>query len=474
MANEEHLAILRQGIEVWNKWREANKDVQPDLTEVQLDKVLPRAFNLGSANFSRTIFAGADFSGVVLSNVRLTNAKLTNTNFKNVSLANADFTNANLTNADFMHARLLKAKLVGADLFNAKLGGVDLSEADLTGADLTDADLTGTDLSIANLTGARLSGAKIRHTNLTEANLYTANLMLATFTAADLTRATLTRALCGRTQFTDLDLSEVKGLETISHREPSSLGIETLYNSKGKIPEVFLRGCGVPQSLIDYIPSLIGAMEPIQFYSCFISYSGKDHNFAERLFSRMRDRNLRVWFANEDLKGGQLLDDQIEQAIRVHDKLILVLSEESIRSKWVMTEIRKTRKAELASNRRKFFPIRIVDMSVIDNWECIDPDSGQDLADEVRRYFIPDFTHWKDHDSFEREFTKLLNALKAVDEPPLERVETPSKILENKRRRLRILEEQQATMGLLTPVHVVIEIEDLRKEIADIGGLNRN
>ena len=36
MANEEHLAILKQGVEVWNGWRLVNKDIQPDLSLANL------------------------------------------------------------------------------------------------------------------------------------------------------------------------------------------------------------------------------------------------------------------------------------------------------------------------------------------------------------------------------------------------------------------------------------------------------
>jgi len=194
----------------------------------------------------------------------------------------------------------------------------------------------------------------------------------------------------------------------------------------------------------------------------------------------MQSHHLRVWFANEDLKGGQKLDYQIDQAIRVHDKLILVLSEQGLRSKWVAKEIRKTRKAELDSNRRKFFPIRLVDMDAFDDWECFDPQTGQDLAQEVRDYFIPDFTCWKDHDVFEREFKKLLDALKAVDAPPVPReppkapaIPKPQNVdtvIARKKQRLEILEEQQAIYGISAPPEVTIEINELRREIAELGG----
>lgn len=80
------------------------------------------------------------------------------------------------------------------------------------------------------------------------------------------------------------------------------------------------------------IPSLIGAMQPIQFNSCFISYSSKDEEFAQRLFSRMREQHLRVWFDKEEMKGGQTVSEQIDRAIQVNDRLLVVLSEPSMQS----------------------------------------------------------------------------------------------------------------------------------------------
>jgi hypothetical protein len=126
----------------------------------------------------------------------------------------------------------------------------------------------------------------------------------------------------------------------------------------------------------------------------------------------MRDEKLRVWFAPEDIKGGEKLHEQIERAIQMHDRLLIVLSEHSMQSKWVMTELRKARKQEVKQGRRKLFPIRLVNYETICEWECFDADSGQDLATELREYFIPDFSNWKDHDSFEANFKKLLNALR--------------------------------------------------------------
>jgi hypothetical protein len=214
------------------------------------------------------------------------------------------------------------------------------------------------------------------------------------------------------TNFSNANLGDVKGLETVSHLGPSTIGIETLYKSRGEICDKFLRNAGVPEEIIDVLPS-IRCGPPIQWHSCFISYSSKDEEFAKRLHARMRESNMRVWFAPEDMKGGDKLHEQLFRAIQLHDKLLLVLSAESMRSEWVISEIRKAREQEKKEKRRKLFPIRLLDFKALRSWTCFDSDCGKDLAIELREYFIPDFSNWKDHDAFEKAFQRLQKDLLA-------------------------------------------------------------
>src|SRR5262249_40214550 len=158
-----------------------------------------------------------------------------------------------------------------------------------------------------------------------------------------------------------------------------------------------------------YLPSLIGAMQPIQFYSCFISHSSKDQAFADRLHSRMVQEKLRVWYAPADMRGGQRSIDQIEQAIRVHDKLLLVLSRASRASDWVLHEIRRAVEREQREKRTVLFPIALAPWKDIKAWTAFDSDMGKDLAKVVREYHIPaEFSKWKHHDAFEAAFVRLI------------------------------------------------------------------
>jgi uncharacterized protein YjbI with pentapeptide repeats len=275
------------------------------------------------------------------------------------------------------------------------------------GSTLQRSNLKGADLSASDLSYANLD-----QTDLREANLFGVNLNGAYLDGADLSNARMNVTIIG-----DTDLSQVRGLETVQHDGPSIIGIDTLYKSHGNIPDQFLRDAGVPEEIIDIARSLRTG-PAIQWHSCFISYSTKDEEFARRLHARMREAGLRVWFAPEDVKGGEKLHEQLFEAIQLYDKLLLVLSENSIQSEWVMTETRKAREVEKKENRRKLFPIRLVDFDTLRNWTCFDADTAKDLAVEVREYFIPDFSNWKHHDAFESAFAKLLKDLKAEDTKP--------------------------------------------------------
>jgi uncharacterized protein YjbI with pentapeptide repeats len=109
-------------------------------------------------------------------------------------------------------------------------------------------DRSDVQLIAANLSGAQLSGANFTHVHLKHADLSRANLSSADFSRVYFSVTDFTDVSSDETTFTNNDLSEVKGLETVKHRAPSSIGTDTLYRPAGKIPEVFLRGCGLQGS----------------------------------------------------------------------------------------------------------------------------------------------------------------------------------------------------------------------------------
>lgn len=322
MANQEHLEILRQGIRVWNEWRD---DIcKPDLS-------------------------GADFRGL------------------------------DYSDGDFSGTNLRGAHLAATGLRHTKLYASDLSGANLSLANLTGSDLRGADLSNTVLIATVLANTNLAHTSLLNARI-------------------------GWTIFGGVDLSKVRYLESVIHDLPSTIAIDTVYQSGGNIPEKFLRGCGVPEGFITYMHSLVG--KAIEFYSCFISYSSKDNEFARRLYADLQNEGVRCWFAPEDLKIGDRFRVRIDESIRVYDKLILILSENSVSSEWVGDEVEAAlEKEEGQGGKVVLFPLRLdgAVMEIKSGWPA-----------KVRRTrHIGDFSDWKSHDSYKKAFEGLMRDLKA-------------------------------------------------------------
>ena len=309
MANPEHLAILNLGVEQWNKWRKEHPDVRPQLSAATPGDKDFRGINLRDADLNLATFDNTDFSDASLGWAQASQANFNRAKFERASLYNASFDGSELTGADLGRAKLAGSTLRGTDLVGSNLSGADLSNAELNGA---------------NLRGANLSWAILESANFSDTWL-------------------------DQTIFAEVDLSRTLGLDTAHHVGPSSVGIDTIYLSRGKIPEKFLRGCGVPDEFIAYIGSMVG--RPIEFYSCFISYSTKDQEFADRLYADLQNKGVRCWFAPHDIQGGRKIHEQIDEAIRLHDKLLLILSEHSMNSEWVKTRDRQCAREARAKQR---------------------------------------------------------------------------------------------------------------------------
>ena len=75
--------------------------------------------------------------------------------------------------------------------------------------------------------------------------------------------------------------------------------------------------------------------------------SSSDQLVARRIHTDLQGIGIRCWFAPHDVKGGRKLHEQIDEAIRIYDRLLLILSDSSMNSEWVKTEIAHARQKEL-------------------------------------------------------------------------------------------------------------------------------
>ncbi|NJP08295.1 MAG: pentapeptide repeat-containing protein [Leptolyngbyaceae cyanobacterium RU_5_1] len=189
MANEEHLALIRQGVDAWNQWRRNDPELRPDLTGANLSSV-----NLSLADFERVNLSQSNLKWANLSQANLKWATFSQTNLKWANLSQANLSQSNLKWTDLSQANLSQANLVLVDLSQTNLSQATFIKADLRNADLSLADLSGADLTEANLSGANLTGANLNQSNLTGADLTSANLLKAQALGTNFTQAVLTTA----------------------------------------------------------------------------------------------------------------------------------------------------------------------------------------------------------------------------------------------------------------------------------------
>jgi hypothetical protein len=206
----------------------------------------------------------------------------------------------------------------------------------------------------------------------------------------------------GFTVFGNNDLSTVKGIETVQHLGPSTIGVDTIYKSKGNIPEAFLRGAGLPDDFIAQMKSIV--TKPLAFHSCFIGYSSKDEEFTQRLYTDLQLQGVRCWLDPKDLKLGEKFRMRIDESIRIHDKLLVILSANSVPSPWVGEEV----EAALEKERNRKNPVLVsirLDDAVME--------TDQAWAASLRRArMIGDFRAWKDAGHYQESFQQLLRDLK--------------------------------------------------------------
>jgi uncharacterized protein YjbI with pentapeptide repeats len=151
MANQEHLHLLKKGNGAWNRWRNENPLIHPDLSRAELSEFFLFGMNLSNANLF-----GSQLFKVNLLGANLKNADLRNTDLRDAELIGANLTGANLSRAKLNWANLSKAKLIDATLNQA-----DLSRANLNKTDFSYAQALGTNFSSAVLTDACIAHLEI-------------------------------------------------------------------------------------------------------------------------------------------------------------------------------------------------------------------------------------------------------------------------------------------------------------------------
>ncbi len=141
-----------------------------------------------------------------------------------------------------------------------------------------------------------------------------------------------------------------------------------------------------------------------QYHSCFISFSSTDEVFARKLLAELQRCGVDAWFAPDDMKIGDKIRPTLDTEITRHNKLLLILSKDSIDSDWVEQEVETALAYERQFRVLVLFPIRVDEavMNIKVGWPALVRNTRQ----------IGDFRNWQDKSGYQQAVARLLNDLK--------------------------------------------------------------
>ena len=350
-------------------------------------------------------------------------------------LQHADFTGANLRGASFRFALLTDCDFEGADLEGAILRNVyarnasfdaarfsgfgpqfDLRSCRFRGAFFRECDFAEGNFDLSDLTEARFIGcnftrASLRRTRLASTSFQGCALQEAAFADSKLDGAEFVSCVFGATVLAGLDLSGVR-FDGNQHLASSyildSIGptvrAEVSRDPESRLPSStadFLVAAGVtPERLADLVSD---AGRPLQTQPFFLSYSSADKAFAHRLVDDLHEAGLRVWMDVHEFQIGERIEDAISRGISSSGRVLLVVSEHSLRSSWIEKEVTKAVEAEGDAGRSILFPLRL-DNAVLEQ-------KDGHLGSLLRGRHIADFTRWQDDEAYRRSFSRLVRDL---------------------------------------------------------------
>ena len=168
---------------------------------------------------------------------------------------------------------------------------------------------------------------------------------------------------------------------------------------------MYLRGIfpviGLKSTVVHYV-RLEREKGESKYPPLLISYNHKDAAFVDHLESYLEANGVDYWRDIRDAPAGRL--DKIVQGEIARRVVLMVFSQNSVKSDWVEYEGQKAREVEKEQGRDALCPITIDDAWESAKWSPV-------LMNQIQQYHVVDFSDWKKKASMERQFDRLLAGL---------------------------------------------------------------
>lgn len=352
MANSEHLALIKQGVEVWNDWYKKHRRVVPDLSQANLSNFNLRGINLSKANLKQANLSNVDLSKSLLVNADLTKANLLGANLSDTNLkgANLDFvifSQAIINRQTIIATKYLKVyQIVNNKVDKKDFAGIDLSNSNLFRADLNDAELSNAKLVNVNFNSANLSSAYLFKADLTGANLQNADLRNAYFSQANLTSTNLTSALCSGTYFKGADL-KFANLKTAKFSQKTMIDLKWY-----SVWDIVNRGAA--QKNLSGVDLSNANLQGVNFEGANLTNAKLSNSILRR--SNLNNANL----TNTDLVGANVCGVDLAQANLKGTKLKSVITDRHTQLSAVNNNHSKINKTNVAVKERPLDETKII------------------------------------------------------------------------------------------------------------------
>jgi uncharacterized protein YjbI with pentapeptide repeats len=370
----------------------------------------------------------------------------------------AHFDKAKFTKVDFTEANFLKAKFSGCEFKDCVFIGADLSQATIERSDLTGCRFAQTKLNGAVVFKSRFDLSFMGMVDFSDARLgdvsfNSAKLMKCNFTNAPIAMCHFEGSLEAPRKFILANRADIPGGDKMPDSDLARAGINRFDNATlNRTIEMHAErasnigqwaGSGTRQSdgvalyasldslrdffMLTGMPehAVTGLLRQFQLApgstGIFISYSSRDLELAEKLYSWLTRRGFNVWFAPRNMEGGATIRSQLMSIINEVEAVLAILSVDAVNSDWVRTEVVASIRQESQRKKPMLFPVRLAPYEAMREWRFVD--EGEDFGPAIRERYIPDLSGWRDDLSFDAAMSEFVKSLSRtnLDDPQKDR-----------------------------------------------------
>ncbi|GAA1365387.1 toll/interleukin-1 receptor domain-containing protein [Streptomyces beijiangensis] len=366
---------------------------------------------IGEYDQGRREFVGRDLTGIHISEQVLRNSVFNECRFVDCIISRTD-----LSDCTFDGCHFERVNAVQSDFIDARFQGCTIESTAFYSSDFFRATFT-----------ASRCGSNFREAFFVQAQFLEMAFFGSVFEEAVFGFNVFEKTLLAATTFNSSRVLGPSRFDAATVANALALNIFVLNRNKKEDPseQVALESVRAIRSLAEFFvasgvdPGTVHARlkgslfeAPSAHPSVFISYSARDTEFASMLQSRLDREGIDAWFAPHDIQGGRTVQEQLIHEIQERSGVVLILSEASMASAWVTTEILLALQSERQTGRRMLFPVRLVDEDRLRSWHMVDTEEGYSVAHRLREDPIPDFSPERTEEEMEDAFITLLRNLR--------------------------------------------------------------